>query len=75
MTRPLLLTVLLASACHAPHGRESAAPAEPTPRAEATEVEALRDHLSAVWSLTGDAEASWGSALTLLLRDPDFLFY
>ena len=45
-----------------------------TPEAE-TEVEALRDHLFAAWSLTGDPQTSWGSALTLLLRDPEFLFY
>jgi len=62
-----------AARLHALRQRVLGLPAD-TDEAEA-EVQALLDHLSAAWSLTGDAEASWGSVLTLLLRDPDFLFY
>ena len=42
------------------------------------DTEALEDSMilwSAIYDLTGDAQAAWAGVLSALLRDPDFLFY
>jgi hypothetical protein len=42
---------------------------------EGPEIEANLTLWSALYSLDGDAAAAWSGVLSVLLRDPDFLFY
>ena len=46
-----------------------------TVAADSAEVEANLELWSQLYQSDGDAAAAWAGLLSLLMRDPDFLFY